>query len=130
MQASRNGNVYVAKWWTQNEDPITASCQYCPWQLVGPCASARAAAPASVTSDALTVFPNPVLTGNRLSVDLGQRYEQVELELVGISGGKPYKVVAKNTRTVELTLPALPKGVVVLQVRADGHTFTKRLLNQ
>ncbi|PJJ60568.1 glycosyl hydrolase family 18 protein [Hymenobacter chitinivorans] len=130
MQASRNGNLYVAKWWTQNEDPLTASCQYCPWQLVGPCASARTAASASVAAEALTVFPNPVLTGNKLTLDLGRRYDQVELELTGISGGKSYRVAAKNTRTVELTLPALPKGVVVLQVRADGQTFTKRLLNQ
>ncbi|TGE28474.1 glycosyl hydrolase family 18 protein [Hymenobacter metallicola] len=130
MQASRNGQVYVAKWWTQNEDPLTASCQYCPWQLVGPCGSARTAAPASTASDALSVYPNPVLTGNKLTLDLGRHYDQVELELTGISGSKPYKVAAKNTRTVELTLPALPKGVLVLQVRADGQTFTKRLLNE
>ncbi len=34
---SRNGNQYTAKWWTQNEDPITHSGQYDVWVLNGTC---------------------------------------------------------------------------------------------
>jgi GH18 family chitinase/chitodextrinase len=134
MQASRGGSLYTAKWWTQNEDPLTASCQYCVWQLAGPCAGARAAAPATnaaaTGAETLAVFPNPALTGNVLTVDLGQVYENVELVLTGINGGKSYTMRYRHTRTVEMTLPDLPKGVVVLQVRADARRFTKRLSNQ
>ena len=131
MQASRGGNLYTAKWWTQNEDPITASCQYCVWQLVGPCAGARAAAPsASMLAEQLDVYPNPALTGNMLTVDLGRVYESVELVLTSGGGGKSYTVRYRHARTVEMALPDLPKGIIMLQVRADARSFTKRLINQ
>ena len=94
--ASQSGHNYTAKWWTQNEDPLTASCQYCAWQLVGPCAGARMANPGS--SPTLAVFPNPVLTSNLLTVDLGETYERVELVLTGINGGR---AIVNRTKAVQ-----------------------------
>ncbi|WP_310394669.1 glycosyl hydrolase family 18 protein [Hymenobacter sp.] len=48
-QASRNGNLYTAKWWTQGEDPATASCPDCVWRLVGPCGSGGGNTPPTVS---------------------------------------------------------------------------------
>ncbi|MBG8554197.1 Ig-like domain-containing protein [Hymenobacter guriensis] len=45
---SRNGNNYTAKWWTQGEDPTTASCTDCVWKLVGPCGGTTTNTPPTV----------------------------------------------------------------------------------
>ncbi|UOQ51836.1 Ig-like domain-containing protein [Hymenobacter cellulosivorans] len=128
MQASRNGNVYVAKWWTQNEDPITASCQYCPWQLVGPCASARATAPADIAAE-LLVYPNPV-QGSALTVELGRSYEQVTVVVVNDRGHEASRATYQNVASLQLPVTKLPKGLLVLRITADGKTLTKRIMNQ
>jgi vibriolysin len=36
-QASKNGNIYQAKWYTKNEDPIDNSGQWEVWKLMGNC---------------------------------------------------------------------------------------------
>jgi chitinase len=36
-RAERNGNVYEAKWWTQNNDPLTFSGTYDVWKKLGSC---------------------------------------------------------------------------------------------
>ncbi|TGE28475.1 Ig-like domain-containing protein [Hymenobacter metallicola] len=132
MQASRNGQVYVAKWWTQNEDPLTASCQYCPWQLVGPCASARTAASADVASglaSELLVYPNPA-QGPALTVELGRSYEQVTVVVVNDRGHEASRASYQNVNSLQLPVAKLPKGLLVLRITADGKTLTKRIMNQ
>ncbi|MBC8081904.1 MAG: carbohydrate-binding protein [Hymenobacter sp.] len=47
-QVSRGGNNYVAKWWTQGEDPVTTSCTDCVWRLVGPCGGGGTNTPPTV----------------------------------------------------------------------------------
>ncbi|PJJ60567.1 Ig-like domain-containing protein [Hymenobacter chitinivorans] len=131
MQASRNGNLYVAKWWTQNEDPLTASCQYCPWQLVGPCASARTAAPSAVVVEAaeLLVYPNPA-QGSALTVELGRSYEQVTVVVVNDRGHEASRATYQHVTSLQLPVTKLPKGLLVLRITADGKTLTKRVMNQ
>jgi chitinase len=130
MQASRGGNLYTAKWWTQNEDPITASCQYCVWQLVGPCAGARVAAPGmSPATETLAVYPNPALTDNVLTMDLDRRYAEVTIIITGGSGRAAQTSSYHNVQRIQLALPSLPKGLLFIQVNADGRMFTKRVMN-
>ncbi|MCR5889841.1 Ig-like domain-containing protein [Hymenobacter sp. J193] len=132
QQASRSGNVYQAKWWTQGEDPLTASCTDCAWKLIGPCTSARTitAAATAKSDEAVKVYPNPVVSGELLTVELGATYEHVELVLLDLTGRRSHRASYEHARTITLRLPSLPNGVFLLQVQADGRTFTKRLSKQ
>ena len=131
MQVSRGGQVYVAKWWTQNEDPLTASCQYCVWQLVGPCASARAAAVdvAAAPAAELLVYPNPA-QGSVLTVALGGTYKGVTVVVIDSRGHEASRATYQNVTSLQLPVAKLPKGLLVLRVTADGKTLTKRIMNQ
>lgn len=133
-QVSRNGNLYSAKWWTQNEDPVTNSCQYCPWALVGPCGAAKAAAinPAAPTSRApladLSVYPNPV-RGGQLTVELGEVCAELELT---VRDGQGRLVVSRRYAQAQRATLALPpslaQGLYVLQVGTGTQLLTRKLV--
>jgi chitinase len=132
MQASRNGQVYVAKWWTQNEDPLTASCQYCPWQLVGTCSAARTVAPTGATFNSapeLRVYPNPT-QGPALTVELGRSYDEVMVVVVNDRGHDALRATYQSVTSLQLPVTKLPKGLLVLRITADGKILTKRVMNQ
>ena len=84
-QASYSGSLYEAKWWTQNDNPATTSCQYCAWQLVGPCGGSAARGSAAAARQAaadqpatLTLYPNPATDQLRLATTrplAGSQYE-------------------------------------------------------
>ncbi|TYZ14561.1 carbohydrate-binding protein [Hymenobacter lutimineralis] len=127
MQASRGGNVYQAKWWTQNEDPLAQSCQYCVWQLVGPCASARTITATTKTALGVSIYPNPA-QGGRLTLELDGYYPEVTVEVVNTSG-QTSTYFYKGDKRLQLVLPNLPKGLLLLKVKAGGSTFTQKIVN-
>jgi GH18 family chitinase/chitodextrinase len=131
-QVSYQGKLYTAKWWSQGEDPATHSCTDCSWKLVGPCTATRGAL-ASVSSQAasqLSVYPNPIGEGQRLIVELGASYSNVELVLTDLSGRTLASSSYQNVRFVELSLPAgLPKGLLLLKVKAGKASFTRKISN-
>jgi len=59
---SRNGNQYTAKWWTQNEDPITHSGQYDVWVLNGACGGG--VTPPPVNIDPTVAISSPANNAN------------------------------------------------------------------
>jgi hypothetical protein len=128
---SYQGNLYTAKWWSQGEDPATHSCTDCSWKLVGTCGTAARAALAKNSADLaqLSVYPNPVGAGSRLTVELGEQYAQVQLVLTDLSGRKLAAFSYQNTRLAELTMPALPKGMLLLQIKAGKDSFTRKISN-
>jgi chitinase len=132
-QVSYQGNLYTAKWWSQGEDPATHSCTDCSWKLVGPCTATRgalASASATGADSQLSVYPNPVRQGQRLSVQLGASYARVQLTLTDLSGRTLITAVYQNASLVELELPAsLPKGLLLLQIRAGKDSFTRKISN-
>ncbi|MBD0260640.1 MAG: hypothetical protein ICV83_33395, partial [Cytophagales bacterium] len=59
-RASRNGNVYEAKWWTQGEDPALKSGPDDVWKLIGPCGGGTGnAAPTATLTTNGTSFTAP-----------------------------------------------------------------------
>lgn len=84
-QASYSGSLYEAKWWTQNDNPATTSCQYCAWQLVGPCGGSAARGSTAAARQAaagqpatLSLYPNPATNQLRLATTIplaGSQYE-------------------------------------------------------
>ncbi|UYZ63110.1 glycosyl hydrolase family 18 protein [Hymenobacter weizhouensis] len=119
-QVSRNGNVYIAKWWTQGEDPLTKSCTDCVWRLVGPCGTARTAAAAAPE---LTLFPNPV--ANELTIQAGQSLNGGQFEILDARG----RVWAKGAAVGRLNVSKLPAGVYTLKLTLRGHApVTKRFV--
>ena len=114
---------------TQGEDPLTASCQYCAWQLVGPCGAARSAAAALAAAPELLVYPSPT-EGQTLTLELGRHYEQVTVVVANDRGREAMRTTYQNVTSLQLPVMKLPKGLLVLRVTADGKTFTKRVMNQ
>ncbi|MCR5889842.1 Ig-like domain-containing protein [Hymenobacter sp. J193] len=127
QQASRSGNVYQAKWWTQNEDPLTQSCQYCAWQLVGPCAGARTITATTKPTLGVSIYPNPT-QGGRLTLELDAYYPEVTVEVVNTSG-QTTSYSYRGDKRLQLVLPNLPKGLLLLKVKAGGSTFTQKIVN-
>ncbi|UYZ64761.1 Ig-like domain-containing protein [Hymenobacter weizhouensis] len=89
-------------------------------------AGTRAAAGSSTLVAESTVYPNPVLAGNRLAVDLGAQYRTVRVVLTDLAGYELAAYDLRHVRRAELVLPAY-KGVALLRVEADGHITTKRI---
>lgn len=127
-RVSRNGNVYEAKWWTQNNDPATNSCTDCVWQLIGACTSRLAASELSSSAD-VSVYPNPTILGGKLNVDMDNLYDNVQISITSISGGKEYNYSYKDVKGIEMDLPNLPKGVMVVKISAGNKTWIKKVIN-
>ncbi|WP_046245548.1 carbohydrate-binding protein [Hymenobacter terrenus] len=73
------------------------------------------------------VYPNPVVDGQDLNIDLGRQYEEVDLVLTTLTGAKVAAQHYKKVNHAELCLPTLPKGIYLLQVRAGQEHFVKRI---
>jgi chitinase/chitodextrinase len=75
-----------------------------------------------------SVYPNPVLAGNRLALELGASYQIVQVVITDLTGRKVGTYSFRNVHTADLTMPARAKGMLLLRITADGHTFTQKLL--
>jgi GH18 family chitinase len=120
-RVSRNGNVYEAKWWTQNEDPALKSGPDDVWKLIGPCGgSARSGAGTEALPRAL-VFPNPARTGGEVVLDLKATYATVRVTVVSALGQVVYAQTLMHTRRVAFRLPGAAAGLYQVNVVADGQ---------
>lgn len=139
-QVQNDGSVYECKPYPYSGWCNGASWAYEPgagtywadaWTLIGPCSGARLVAPETkVSSRDLSVYPNPVIEGNTLNIDLDSKYHVVKISIQGISGGKIHTYTFKNTNSIQLNLPSLPKGLGVMKVKAGDREWTRKVLFQ
>ena len=122
-QASYSGSLYEAKWWTQNDNPATASCQYCVWKLVGPCGSSAArlsAASARGTAAdqpaTLTLYPNPATDQLRLDTTLPLADSQYE-----VRNALGQLVQQGPAASGVLNVAGLPAGLYSLRLTSAGQ---------
>ncbi|MBC8085408.1 MAG: T9SS type A sorting domain-containing protein, partial [Hymenobacter sp.] len=115
-QASRNGNLYAAKWWTQGDDPATTSCPDCVWRLVGPCGNARATAPTAASTE-LTLYPNPVT--DRLQINSTASLTGSRFEVLNSWGQAVLKGFGTDGR---IDVAGLRAGVYTLKLTYEGKT--------
>jgi chitodextrinase len=122
-RVSRNGNVYEAKWWTQNEDPALVSGTYDVWKLIGPCGgSARSGAVAEALPRVL-LYPNPARTGGEVTLDLKATYATVRVTVVNALGQVAYAQTLTRTRRVAFRLPGAAAGLYQVNVEADHQSL-------
>lgn len=83
-----------------------------------------------VAAPALTCSPNPF--ASQLHVDLGAALPQgAVLRLHDLQGRiVAQSVVAEAVQTLDWSLPTLPDGMYLLQLEADGHTQSIKLMHQ
>ncbi|GAA4274813.1 hypothetical protein GCM10022258_41090 [Aquimarina gracilis] len=62
-RVSYQGNEYEAKWWTQNNDPVTNRENV--WKLIGPCGDGQAAPQVSITSPSVG---QSFIVGNNITI--------------------------------------------------------------
>jgi len=136
-QVQNNGSLYECKPYPYSGWCNGASWAYGPgtgsywsdaWTLLGSCSGARLAAP-EVSSTELSVYPNPNFGGNVLNIDLDDLYEDVKISIQSVDGGKTYTYRFKNTRSIEIVLPELSKGLKILKVKAGRKTWAKKIIN-
>lgn len=129
-RASRNGNVYEAKWWTQGEDPLLKSGQWDVWKLIGPC-NAKISLNESADLMAInyiTVGPNPstgilylemnTIDATEMNVQLFDAFGQEAFSAKGIQSGQA------------LNIQSLTSGVYVMKITAGDQVLTQRIIKQ
>jgi len=112
-RVSKGGTVYEAKWWTQNNDPVTNSGPYDVWKVIGPC-NARLSAVESLS----TVTLSPVPFSDELSITIKE--DQAHIELYDVFGTKV--VQADGSGIVTLPTAACAPGLYLCKVFVNGES--------
>ncbi|MDB5257883.1 MAG: hypothetical protein JWM14_2578 [Chitinophagaceae bacterium] len=112
-RVSKGGTVYEAKWWTQNEDPVTHSGQYDSWKVIGPC-NARLSATESLN----TVTLSPVPFSDELFINIKE--DQAHIELYDLFGTKVAQ--ADGSGIVTLPTAAFAPGLYLCKVFVNGES--------
>lgn len=113
QRASKNGTTYEAKWWTQNEDPVTHSGTYDSWKVIGPC-NARSSEVESL--NAVSIAPVPF--DSELFINI--KDEQAHVELYNLIGTKVTE--ADGNGVVSLNTSTLSSGLYLCKVFVNGES--------
>jgi GH18 family chitinase/chitodextrinase len=111
-QASRNGNIYQAKWWTQGDDPVLKSGTDDVWKLIGPCGGGNVIPTASITSPANNAtFTAPAsITINANATDTDGTISKVDFyngtTLLGTDNTSPYSFTWSSVAAGSYSLTA------------------------
>ena len=133
-----NGIKYIANWWTQNQNPSTnngGSGSGQPWTSQGTCNS-RTSADESVTlsSNVLTVAPNPVWNTSIAFVELTTDEAQVSLDIIDSFGKKIATVyqgsLQAGNHTLDLNSAALAPGIYILSLKSQYSNQNKVFIKQ
>ncbi len=130
-RASRNGNVYEAKWWTQGDDPLLSG-QWDVWKLIGAC-NARIGATStdddmSASANYISVSPNP--SNGLLYVDMNTAdVSEISVQLFDSFGHEVFS--AKEVKSGEvLNIQSLAIGIYVMKIAAGSQILTQRIVRQ
>jgi len=75
----------------------------------------------------ITIYPNPAL--NKFSIDLGNIYSNVRIEIIDLYGRLVYEKEANNTSLMEINL-IQPAGVYFVSIQANDHKATLKLVKE
>jgi M6 family metalloprotease-like protein len=112
-RVSKSGTVYEAKWWTQNNDPLTNSALYDVWKVIGPC-NARLSSVEALNAIALSPMP----FSDELSVTIQE--EQAHIELYDLFGTKVAQV--NGSGIVTISTAAFAPGLYLCKVLVNGES--------
>lgn len=77
----------------------------------------------------LEVFPNPVVSGDALSIQIGFDFYELSLQIIDLQGRINHAETIKSPRQQELTvkMPEVSPGLYLLLLEIDGETYTRRI---
>ncbi|MCD4681389.1 MAG: T9SS type A sorting domain-containing protein [Bacteroidales bacterium] len=75
----------------------------------------------------ITIYPNPAL--NKFSIDMGNVYSNVRIEIIDLYGRLVYEKEANNTSLMEINL-LQPAGVYFVSILANDHKATLKLVKE
>ena len=121
---SHNGKRWKAKWWTQNEEPGTAS-QWGVWEDLGVCNSSRLIASTHVqsfTTEGISLYPNPS-SENITIAQNGQVLSNVHIRIIDIEGKT---VIETDQGTINVS--SLPQGLYQVLVNTENFSATDKFM--
>lgn len=74
----------------------------------------------------IVIYPNPLKSGNILSVDLGAEYKDASIVIYNPVGAKVYEV--QPTGQVTNIDRGFASGIYLLQIHVDGQTIVRKLI--
>jgi GH18 family chitinase/chitodextrinase len=128
-RASRSGNIYEAKWWTQGDDPLLSG-QWDVWKNIGACnAKINMADNADVsTSNYISVNPNP--SNGFLFVEMNTiDASSVEVQIFDSFGHKVFSE-ANIQSGAAINIQSLSAGIYIMKIKAGEQILTQRLVRQ
>ncbi|RAJ80309.1 chitinase [Chitinophaga dinghuensis] len=141
-----NGNLYKAKWWTQNNRPDISTGDGQPWLLVRACTGSLAAITGAATmakepaaeigpSNTALIYPNPVAASEaqlRFPAHIG---DQVLIEVTALNSASPiirqvFTPGATGEQLVRLDLSKVPTGTWFVRIvsRNTAKVSTVKLI--
>ncbi|MEZ4776505.1 MAG: T9SS type A sorting domain-containing protein [Bacteroidia bacterium] len=115
---STPGEYYVER--------VSGICKPRSHAISWPC-NASTSIETEVSDSEIHIYPNP--TERQLFVSLPQPKETKELiiEITDITGRKVISTKRPWEAIIEMSLPPLPAGTYIVQIRSDRNTFSKRI---
>jgi hypothetical protein len=78
------------------------------------------------TKKKLNIFPNPI--SSVCNITLNKEYNQIKIEIYNSVGSKVREIKNVNSKSVDLNLVDLPKGVFMMNITLDGDLATEKVI--
>ena len=92
----------------------------------------RNAGPASINENKnpvlFDVYPNPVT--NLCTISFNNKYSDVNIEIYNTLGSKIKDFKINNTKSFNINLSDLPKGIFIIKISADNLMLTKKIIKE
>jgi hypothetical protein len=134
MRASYAGSIYEAKWWTQGENPSTASGSWDVWKKIGPC-TARSVAAADMeewyaTDIIMNASPNPTLGVFDLSLELPvEKSYTMEIRST-MNELLMQKELEGGNMSQQIDLSNQSPGIYMIMIKSDSGNKMLRVVKQ
>ncbi|MEI8202305.1 MAG: DUF1566 domain-containing protein [Bacteroidota bacterium] len=76
----------------------------------------------------INIFPNPV--SDVCTVSFNHQYSDIKIELYNSLGSKIKEFEMSNTKSFQIDLSDLPKGLYMVKISADNQTSIKKIIKQ
>lgn len=127
-RASRNGNVYEAKWWTQGQDPVLFSGTWDVWKLIGTC-NARIGEDDFINeTHRATIYPNPG-TG-AIQIEWPTEANPTAEVFIVDHVGKTHLVYSNISSGETILVNNLEAGVYVVYIKTKQNNYVQPFIKQ
>ena len=76
----------------------------------------------------LRVFPNPLINGSSLYVDLVDKKGDLDLKIYTVTGKLVLKAKSNNINKVKLNVSSLSNGVYMLEIASKNKSVARKLV--